>query len=54
MTKNLLNGRLYKLTEAALAASKYGSKCSHSLSMLRFFAIFCLAIIGLIEFIEAP
>jgi hypothetical protein len=45
---------VYKSTEAALAASKFGSKCSHTPCMLRFFAAFCLAIIGLIEFIEMP
>jgi len=48
------SGYFYKPTEAALAASKYDSKCSHSLSMLRFFVVFGLAIIGLIEFIKAP
>jgi hypothetical protein len=43
-----------KSTEAALAALKTDLKCSFTFCKLRFFARFCLAIIGLIEFLEAP
>jgi hypothetical protein len=43
----------YKSAEAVLAALKPGSKSSCTICTFRFFACFCLAIIGLIEFLEA-